>query len=68
MLKRPDYNHNLPQTNINILFNMIQACRTEVTIMRGRKEYQNTIDTEIIQSADALAKEIRTVFKSTIIK
>ena len=66
-MKRPDYFHNSTQTNINLLFNMIQACRTELTIMRGREEYRGTNDTEIIQVAEALSKEIYTVFNSNIL-
>ena len=67
MMKRPDYNFNTPQTNINILFNMIQACRVELAIMKYKPEYQHTLDSEIIQSAEALSKEIYDVFYSNIL-
>ena len=61
-MQRPDYFHNKPEVNINLLFNMIQACRVELSIMRYNPQYQNTKDTELVNSAIALAKEAKEVF------
>ena len=57
MLERPDYNHKTPQENVNILFNMIQKCRVELAIMRGRNEYEDIVDTELVKVAEAVARE-----------
>lgn len=61
-MNRPDYHHNTPEVNINILFNMIQACRTELSIMYCRSGYQDVKDTELVDSAIALANEAKRVF------
>ena len=61
-MDRPDYFHNKPEVNINLLFNMIQACRVELSIMKYKSEYKDTKDTELVSSAVALANEAKEVF------
>lgn len=61
-MERPDYSHKSPEENINILFNMVQKCRVDVTIMRGRKEYKGKKDADLVKSAEALAREVRQLF------
>lgn len=61
-MERPDYFHKPPEVNINILFNMVQKCRTEVSVMRGRSEYKGKKDMELVKSAEALAREIKKLF------
>ena len=58
-MERPDYNHHTVQENINLLFNMIQSCRTEVAIIKYRQEYKNIKDNELVKVAEALAEEIQ---------
>ena len=64
-MQRPDYFHNEPEVNINLLFNMIQACRTELDIMYCRSGYQNVKDTELVNAAIALANKAKQVFDYT---
>ena len=61
-MERPDFNHQSPDVNINILFNMVQKCRVDVSIMRGRSEYKGKKDAELVKSAEALAREVRQLF------
>ena len=61
-MQRPDYFHNTPEVNINLLFNMIQACRVELSIMQYDSKYKDMKDTELVNSAIALANEAKTVF------
>ena len=61
-MERPNYYHNKPEVNINLLFNMIQACRTELSIMRHNPLYQDTKDTDLVNCAIALASEAKKVF------
>lgn len=61
-MDRPDYFHNKPEVNINLLFNMIQSCRTELSIMKYKPEYKDHKDTELVNSAIALAQEAKEVF------
>ena len=61
MIQRIDSFHKTPEENVNILFNMIQACRTDLSILK----YQNNTrpllekDKELIKVAEALAREIK---------
>lgn len=62
MFERPDYHHKTPRENINLLFNMIQDCNTEATIMRLRSEYHNKVDSDIVKAAESLFIQIRLLF------
>ena len=57
---RPNFPHDAPTVCVNKLFNMIQACRTDAAIMRGRKEAYK-IDSELIKSAEALVSELKSM-------
>lgn len=57
-MDRPDFFHDSPSVCINKLFNMIQACRIEAEIMRGRSE-EYKIDSEMIKAAEALVSELK---------
>ena len=39
-MQRIDVFHKTPRENVNILFNMIQACRTDFTILKYNPEYK----------------------------
>lgn len=62
MNERPDYFHDSPEVCVNKLFNMIQKCRTEISIMQAKPEFNSIKDSDIIKCADALAKDVRSVF------
>lgn len=57
---RPNFSHESPTVCANKLFNMVQACRTDAAIMRGRNESYK-IDSELIKAAEALATELRSM-------
>ena len=57
---RPNFLHESPTVCVNKLFNMVQACRTDAAIMRGRKESYK-IDSELIKVAEALVTELRSM-------
>ena len=58
-MERPDFFHKTAQENVNLLFNMIQACRTDLLIMRFNPEYSCNPDRELIKCAEALAMEAK---------
>lgn len=62
-MQRVDIFHQTPRENINILFNMIQKCRTDLSIMKYRHEYEQLLkaDKELLKVAKALVKEIEEV-------
>ena len=49
---RPNFPHDAASICVNKLFNMIQACRTDASIMRGQKE-KYKIDSDLIKVAEA---------------
>ena len=59
-MQRVDIFHRTPEENVNILFNMIQACRTDLSIMKYNLKTKELLekDRELIKCAEALAKEI----------
>ena len=57
---RPDFHHDTPDVCVNKLFNMVQACRTDASIMRGRSECYK-IDPDLIKAAEALAHELKSM-------
>ena len=61
-MQRIDVFHKTPRENVNILFNMIQACRTDFTILKYNPEYKELLekDIELKKVAEALAREINT--------
>lgn len=58
-MERPDFFHRTAQENINLLFNMIQACITDLSIMRFNSCYNCKPDKELIKCAEALAREAK---------
>ncbi len=60
---RPDFFHETPTACVTKLFNMIQACRVDASIMRGRKETYK-IDFELIKVAEALVSELKSMSKN----
>lgn len=58
-MERPDFYHRSAQENVNLLFNMIQACRTDLSIMRFNSCYNCKPDKELIKCAEALAREAK---------
>jgi hypothetical protein len=61
-IERPDFIHDAPSACVDKLFNMVQACRTDACIMRGRKE-EYKIDSDLVKVAEALARELREMVK-----
>lgn len=61
MMQRINTFHKSPRENINIFFNMVQACRTDLEIMRYKPEYQERLanDTELHKVVEALAREMK---------
>lgn len=57
---RPDFSHDTPGVCVNKLFNMVQACRVDASIMRGRKEGYK-IDSDLIKAAEALVRELKSM-------
>lgn len=57
---RPDFSHDYPSVCVNKLFNMVQACRVDASIMRGRKE-DYKIDSDLIKIAEALVRELKSM-------
>lgn len=58
-MERPDFYHRSAQENVNLLFNMIQACITDLSIMRFNSCYNCKPDKELIKCAEALAREAK---------
>ena len=60
-VQRVDIFHKTPQENVNILFNMVQACRTDLTILKYNLKTKSLLekDDELIKIAEALAREIK---------
>lgn len=60
-MERVDVFHRTPEENVNILFNMIQACRTDLTILKYNSKTKPLLekDDELIKCAEALAREIK---------
>lgn len=58
-MERPDFFHRTAQENVNLLFNMIQACITDLSIMRFNSCYNCKPDKELIKCAEALAREAK---------
>ena len=61
MMQRINTFHKSPRENINIFFNMVQACRTDLEIMRYKSEYQELLakDTELHKIVEGLAREMK---------
>lgn len=57
---RPDFSHDAPGVCVNKLFNMVQACRVDSSIMRGRKE-DYKIDSDLVKAAEALVQELKSM-------
>jgi hypothetical protein len=57
---RPNFPHDAASICVNKLFNMIQACRTDASIMRGQKE-KYKIDSDLIKVAEALVQELKSM-------
>ena len=57
---RPNFPHDVPDVCVNKLFNMVQACRTDAAIMRGRRENYK-IDPDLVKAAEALAQELKSM-------
>ena len=60
MMQRVDMFHKTPEENVNILFNMIQACRVDLSLLKYNLKTKPILekDRELIKCAEALAKEI----------
>ena len=67
-MERPDFFHRTAQENVNLLFNMIQACRTDLSIMRFNPKYGCKPDEELIKCAEALAREAKKWMEESKIK
>lgn len=61
-MDRPDYFHDKPYTYIAKIFNMVQACRNDLSIIETKKEYVAEIDVEFVKVVDALHREVHRVF------
>lgn len=60
MVDRVDPWHHSPEKNLNILFNMIQKCRTDASIIRfDINKFCNLYDNELVKAAEALAQEVQ---------
>ena len=61
MTRRIDVFHKTPEENINLLFNMIQACRTDLTILKYRDDIRPLLakDKGLIEAAEALVRELK---------
>lgn len=60
-MQRIDIFHKTPEENVNTLFNMIQACRTDLSILKYNLKTKPLLekDKELIKAAEALAREIQ---------
>ena len=64
LLERPDYFHDSPKVCTNKLFNMIQRCRVEVSIMQSKAEFNDITDMDLVKVTNDLAKSVREVFSN----
>ena len=55
-LDRPNFYRDSPSECVCKLFNIIQSCRVDVTIMMGRPEESDTI-----KIAEALVRELKSM-------
>lgn len=60
-MDRPDYFHDKPYTYIAKVFNMIQACRTDLSIIETKKEYVAEIDSDFVGIVDALHRDVHKI-------
>ena len=60
-MDRPEYFHDKPYTYIAKLFNMVQACRTDLSIIQTKKEYVAEIDSDFVGIVDALHREVHRI-------
>jgi hypothetical protein len=60
-MQRIDIFHKTPEENVNTLFNRIQACRTDLSILKYNLKTKPLLekDTELIKCAEALVREIK---------
>ena len=58
-MERPNFFHRTARENVNLLFNMIQACRNDLSAMRFNPSYNCKPDEELVKCAEALAIEAR---------
>ena len=63
MMERIDAFHKTPEENIIILYNMIQSCRTDLSILKYRNDCRPLLekDTELHKIVEALAREMKEV-------
>lgn len=59
-LDRPNFYRDSPSECVCKLFNIIQSCRVDVTIMMGRPE-EYKIDSDTIKIAEALVRELKSM-------
>ena len=57
---RPNFPHDAASICVNKLFNMIQACRTDASNMRGTT-YKYKLDSDLIKVAEALVQELKSM-------
>lgn len=57
---RPNFWHDSPDVCVNKLFDMIQTCRVDASIMRKRYE-KYEIGCDLIREAETLVRELKSM-------